>query len=58
MKTLLLTLAVLVIGATIVMAQPAPMLPNAPAQAPIDGGLSLLAAGGAVYAYRKLRKNR
>jgi hypothetical protein len=58
MKTLL-TLVVLV---TIVLilpdalfAQP-PGLPDAPSQAPIDGGLGLLAAGGAAYAWRKLRK--
>jgi hypothetical protein len=56
MKSFLLTVAVLVIGATVLMAQPG--LPSAPSQAPIDGGLSLLAAGGAAYAYRKLRKNR
>lgn len=37
------------------IAQP-PGLPDAPSQAPIDGGLGLLAAGGAAYAWRKLRK--
>jgi len=36
-------------------AQP-PGLPGAPNQAPIDGGLGLLAAGGAAYAWKKLRK--
>ncbi len=40
---------------TILLAQP-PGLPSAPDQAPIDGGLGLLAAAGAGYAYRKLRK--
>lgn len=58
MKTLL-TIVVLV---TVVLllpdalfAQP-PGLPGAPNQAPIDGGLGLLAAGGAAYAWKKLRK--
>jgi hypothetical protein len=37
-------------------APPLPAMPNAPAAAPIDGGLGLLAAAGAGYAYRKLRK--
>jgi hypothetical protein len=35
---------------------PLPAMPDAPAAAPIDGGLGLLAAAGAGYAYRKLRK--
>ncbi|RNC83370.1 MAG: hypothetical protein ED557_11785 [Balneola sp.] len=33
-----------------------PGLPGAPDQAPIDGGLGLLAAAGGVYAWRRLRK--
>lgn len=37
-------------------APPLPAMPNAPAAAPIDGGLGLLAAAGAGYAYRKLKK--
>lgn len=37
-------------------AQP-PGLPDAPSQAPIDGGLGLLAVAGGAYAWRKLRKN-
>lgn len=32
-----------------------PSFPTAPAQVPIDGGLSLLAAAGAAYAARRLR---
>lgn len=55
----LLTLVVLVAVALLVpdalFAQP-PGLPSAPSQAPIDGGLGLLAAGGAAYAWKKLRK--
>lgn len=34
-----------------------PSFPSDPNQAPIDGGLGLLAAAGAAYAYKKLRKN-
>ncbi len=33
-----------------------PGLPSPPSQAPIDGGLSLLAAAGGGYALHKLRK--
>tara|TARA_R110001599_G_scaffold1889_4_gene9639 strand:- start:46162 stop:46311 length:150 start_codon:yes stop_codon:yes gene_type:complete len=40
----------------VVHAQPG--LPSNPAQAPIDGGLGLLAAAGGAYAYKKLRGNR
>ena len=32
-----------------------PMFPDEPAAAPIDGGLSLLAAEGGAYAYKKLK---
>lgn len=38
------------------MAQPG--LPGAPAQAPIDGGLGLLAAAGGAYAWKKLKGNK
>lgn len=38
------------------MAQPG--LPGAPSQAPIDGGLSLLAAAGGAYAIKKLRDKK
>ncbi len=37
-----------------VLAQPG--LPGDPAQAPIDGGLGLLAAAGGAYAYKKLKR--
>ncbi|MBO6523774.1 MAG: hypothetical protein JJ971_08120 [Balneolaceae bacterium] len=61
MKTLLfllITLTIIFIATTIVFAQPG--LPTAPSQAPIDGGLGLLAAAGGAYALKKLRdkKNR
>lgn len=35
---------------------PPPVMPSAPEQAPIDGGLSLLAAAGGAYALNRLRK--
>lgn len=38
--------------AEVAIAQPG--LPSAPTQAPIDGGLSLLAAAGGAYAIKKL----
>lgn len=40
---------------TLVIAQP-PGMPGAPSQAPIDGGLSFLAAAGGIYALKKIRK--
>ncbi len=58
MKTrILFTLTAFVLFATeLVMAQPG--LPSAPSQAPIDGGLSLLAAAGGAYAIKKLRDKK
>lgn len=56
MKYLLLlfiTLTIILITSAVVAAQPG--LPGDPAQAPIDGGLGLLAAAGGVYAWKKLR---
>lgn len=46
------------VGAADLLAQtpPPPALPSMPDQAPIDGGLGLLAASGAAYAWKKLRK--
>jgi hypothetical protein len=54
-----LMLVALFFGAQDLIAQtpPPPALPSMPDQAPIDGGLGLLAAGGAAYAWKKL-KNR
>ncbi|MBO6620658.1 MAG: hypothetical protein JJ892_11225 [Balneola sp.] len=49
----LLTLTIILILSALAMAQPG--LPSAPAQAPIDGGLGLLAAAGGAYAYKKLK---
>ncbi|GAB5409766.1 MAG: hypothetical protein BalsKO_21310 [Balneolaceae bacterium] len=59
MKTLLLsllTITIILILTSVVLAQPG--LPNAPSQAPIDGGLGLLAAAGGAYAIKKLRDKR
>lgn len=59
MKTLLLsllTVTIILILATVAAGQPS--LPSAPSQAPIDGGLGLLAAAGGAYAYKKLKDKR
>ena len=49
----LLTLTIVLILTSLAMAQPG--LPSTPTQAPIDGGLGLLAAAGGAYAYKKLK---
>jgi hypothetical protein len=57
MKPILLTLVHLIM-ATAAMAQvPPPNLPGSPEQAPIDGGLAILAAAGGAYAWRRLRSD-
>ena len=59
--TTLLTITLLLILTSIAFAQGAPGLPgfpDAPSAAPIDGGLSLLAAAGGAYAIKKLRDKR
>ncbi len=53
---LCLVLILASLGADLIAQPPPPALPSMPDQAPIDGGLGLLAAGGAAYAWRKLRK--
>ncbi len=50
---LLISLSIVFILTAVVSAQP--MLPSAPDQAPIDGGLGLLAAAGGAYAWKRLR---
>ena len=51
-----LALVALFFGASDLIAQPPPpTLPGMPDQAPIDGGLGLLAAAGGAYAWKKLR---
>lgn len=51
----LILLFFLVTIPTFMMAQP-PGLPGDPDQAPIDGGLGILAALGGTYAIKKLRE--
>lgn len=51
-----LFLVALSYGAADLLAQPPPpTLPGMPDQAPIDGGLGLLAAAGGAYAWKRLR---
>jgi hypothetical protein len=57
MKTLIIVLSV--IGFILMLTLDAmgqPGLPSGPSQAPIDGGLVLVAAAGGVYAWKKLKK--
>ncbi len=59
MKTTILILQALTIVflfSALAIAQPG--LPAAPSQAPIDGGLALLAAAGGAYAIKKLRDKK
>jgi hypothetical protein len=59
MKTsfiILFAITIVLIATSIALAQPG--LPSSPSQAPIDGGLSLLAAAGGAYAWKKLRDNK
>ena len=58
MKTwMLITLTTIILFINeLAIAQPS--LPVSPDQAPIDGGLSLLAAAGGAYAVKKLREKR
>jgi hypothetical protein len=54
MKRLILNIAVIIaLGTGVMYGQPS--LPSNPPQAPIDGGLGLLAAAGGAYAYKKLK---
>ena len=48
-----LSILVLLLATAVAFAQPG--LPGAPSQAPIDGGLGLLAVAGGAYALKKLR---
>lgn len=61
MKSILFTILILTIilmASSIAFAQ-LPGLPiDDPPQTPIDGGLSLLAAGGGIYAWKKLRNKK
>jgi hypothetical protein len=55
-SAVLFMLTLTLVFADAAFAQVPPMLPGAPNQAPIDGGLGLLAAAGGAYAWKKLRK--
>ena len=59
MKTLipLFAFVCILVMSVVVLAQP-PGLPSTPSQAPIDGGLGLLAAAGGAYALKKLRDKK
>jgi len=48
--------AIIVLTTGFIIAQPG--LPGDPPQAPIDGGLGLLAAAGGAYALKKLRERK
>jgi hypothetical protein len=52
---LLIALGFILMSAIVAMGQTPPMFPTAPDQAPIDGGLTLLAAAGGMYAWKRLR---
>lgn len=59
MKTymwLIVILMIQILLSTEIYAQPG--MPMSPSQAPIDGGLGILAAAGGSYALHKLRKRR
>jgi hypothetical protein len=59
-KSFYLTLAVLLVSASLAFAADPPSLGNSgsPDPIPADGGLSILAASGGAYAFRKLRARR
>jgi hypothetical protein len=52
---LFFALGFILLTAIVAMGVPPPAFPNAPDQAPIDGGLTLLAAAGGMYAWKRLR---
>lgn len=57
--TLIIVVALLIIALPDLAATQPPGLPSDPSQAPIDGGLGILAALGGTYAIKKLRdRNR
>ena len=55
---LLFIVAMLFLLALPVFLSAQPGLPAAPSQAPIDGGLGLLAAAGGAYAWKKLKDRK
>jgi len=55
---LLIVAALVFVLPELVSAQAPPPPPSKPTQAPIDGGLGLLAAAGGAYAIKKLRDRK
>ncbi|SMO51089.1 PID-CTERM protein-sorting domain-containing protein [Gracilimonas mengyeensis] len=55
---LLFTIFISLILTTLAFGQPPGLPSTAPSQAPIDGGLGLLAAAGGAYAWKKLRDKK
>ena len=49
-------MTIMIAAMEVVMSQPS--FPSDPNQAPIDGGLGLLAAAGGAYAYKKLKDKK
>ncbi|MCC3153339.1 hypothetical protein Q3A66_10910 [Hymenobacter sp. BT770] len=63
MKSFLLTAALFAASYSLALAQPGsggptPTTPTAPTAIPLDGGVSLLLAGGVVYGMRRLKERR
>lgn len=59
LAALCVLLVFIAIGAPdLIATPPPPALPGIPDQAPIDGGLGLLAAAGGAYAWKKLRSGK
>lgn len=58
MKTYIIVLTIIgfVLLLTFAATGQPPMLPSGPDQAPIDGGLSIVAAAGGAYAWKKFRE--
>jgi hypothetical protein len=54
----LITVAFLLFQTATLFAQALPMLPQDPAQAPLDGGLLFTAVAGGAYAWKKLKAKK
>ncbi|MCC5925969.1 MAG: hypothetical protein JJU41_05355 [Bacteroidetes bacterium] len=54
---ILSALTLVLVFTSVVLGQP-PNFPHDPDQAPISGGLGLLAAAGGAYAWKKLRSKK
>lgn len=56
--TLNIVFSVFLVLIMVAVVQAQPGLPGPPSQAPIDGGIGLLAAAGGAYAIKKLRDKK